>query len=100
MASRKASNIERALLSKGFRSADTHHRYLVFHVADKPTSIRTHVSHSRPDYGDNLLSKVQKQLHLPTKRDLLDLVDCPMSGEDYLKLLQEQGLASPRTKPK
>lgn len=92
MASRKGSKIESALLNKGFRYDNTHHRYLILHVDDKRTAIRTRISHSSPDYGDPLLSEVRKQLHLASKDDLLRLVDCPMSANDYLVILQDQGL--------
>lgn len=91
MASRKGSQIARALLRKGFRYANSDHRRLVLYVEDSETDIRTKVSHGNQDYGDDLLTKVRKQLHLTTKADLLRLVDCPMSGEDYLEALRGQG---------
>jgi len=92
MASRKGSEIERALLAKGFRYDNAHHRYLTLHVEGSATAIRTYVSHGTRDYGDDLLAKVRKQLHLPRKADLLDLIDCPMSGADYITVLRNQGL--------
>ena len=91
MASRNGNDIERALLAKGFRYSNRDHRYLVLYVGDKPRNVRTKISHGGPDYGDSLLSQVQRQLRLPTKRTLLDLIDCPMSGDDYLGILREQG---------
>jgi hypothetical protein len=91
MASRKGSEIERALLSKGFRYSDTHHRYLILHVGEKRTAIRTYVSHNL-EYGDSLLGQVRKQLHLSSRDDVLRLVDCPMSGDEYVAHLRDQGL--------
>ena len=38
------------------------------------------------------LSKVQKQLHLPRKQDLLQLVDCPLDADGLVGLLREQGV--------
>ena len=91
MASRNGNDIERALLAKGFRYSNRDHRFLVLYVDDKPRDVRTKVSHGGPDYGDGLLSQVQRQLRLPSKRNLLELIDCPMSEDDYLSVLREQG---------
>lgn len=93
MASRRGSDIERALLGKGFRlDANSDHRRLVLYVEDRQTQVRTKISHGNQDYGDDLLSKVRKQLRLAGKAELLDLVDCPMSGEEYLQALRDQGV--------
>jgi hypothetical protein len=92
VASRSASKIESALKSKGFHLDEhRHHRYLTLHVDGRSTTVRTRLSHGRGDYGDDLLSKMQKQLYLPWKRDLLDLIDCPLSGDGYVELLRQQG---------
>jgi hypothetical protein len=91
VASRTGAKIERALLAKGFRYCDTDHRHLVLFVDGLATSIRTHVSHGGLEYGDDLLSKVKQQLHLPSKHDLLRLVDCYMDGAEYLSTLRSQG---------
>ena len=95
MAARRPNNIQDALLSKGFRFDNTHHRYLVLHVGGKATAIRTFVSHGGKDYHDDLLSKVQKQLRLPRKQDLLRLIDCPMNEVEYVQVLRDQGHLDP-----
>ena len=59
-------------------------------TALEPKKIRTFLSHGIADYGDDLLAKVARQLKL-TKAELLDLIDCRMSGEDYVALLRERG---------
>lgn len=92
MAVRSGDRIERALLAKGFRREMTHHRYRVLHVAGKPTSVRTFVSHGRKEYGDDLLGRVRQQLGLERKQDLLRLLDCPMEYEEYVEGLRERGL--------
>jgi len=95
VASRKRSRIEAALRTKGFELSTTHHRYLTLYVNGEETRVRTYLSHGGADYGDVLLSKVQKQLRLPRKEDVLKLIDCPMSGEEYVRLLVEQGDIKP-----
>jgi len=93
VASRRGSAIEAALTKKGFRLDESRdHRYLVLYIEGRDTGIRTKVSHGSRDYGDDLLSKVQKELRLPTKRDLLGLIDCPLSGDAYVGLLRERGV--------
>jgi len=101
VASRRASDIEAALLRKGFRKDNTHHRYLILYVEDQEMRVRTRISHAAGDYGDRLLAEVRKQLRLSRKEDLLRLVDCPMSGEEYVRLLRSQGVIgpSPTTEP-
>ena len=92
MASRRRREIEAALLRKGFReSKKSHHRYLTLYVNGEERRVRTYLSHGGRDHGDALLSQMQKQLRLPSKQDLLNLIDCPMDADEYVALLAEQG---------
>ena len=43
------------------------------------------------EYNADLLAKMRIQLHLSGK-ELDDLIRCPLSGEDYVKLLIERGV--------
>jgi hypothetical protein len=43
------------------------------------------------EYNVDLLAKMRTQLHLSGK-ELDDLIRCPLSGEDYAKLLFERGV--------
>jgi hypothetical protein len=91
----KARKIEAALLEKGFRADDTHHRYFWLFIAGKRTSIRTFLSHGGTlDYGDDLLAKMKRQLKL-SKAQLLDLVECRLTGEMYVEFLLKSGAVSP-----
>ncbi|MFZ1896623.1 hypothetical protein [Methanoregula sp.] len=47
------------------------------------------MSHGLRDYNADLLAKMRNQLHLSGK-ELDDLIRCPLSGEEYLKLLEER----------
>lgn len=91
MTSRGTRDIERALLRKGFVRQDTHHRYLRLYTGGEPQDVFTRLSHGIPEYGDALLGQVARQLFL-IKRELLDLIDCRMSGEQYAALLRERGV--------
>ena len=89
MATRKAREIKEGLTKKGFITVQRDHTYLFFSVGGRKYSIHTKISHGNKEYGDNILSLVARQLHITTKQ-LDDLLDCPMSYEDYLSMLQEK----------
>ncbi|MCB1218019.1 hypothetical protein KDL44_11540 [bacterium] len=83
-------NIKRALLKNGFRLRHSHHMEFQLFVDNKPGKIHTFLSHGLQEYGDPLLAAMSRQLHL-SKQELLDFIDCSMSGTDYLLLLRERG---------
>ena len=94
MATYKPRVLESALLSKGFKKDNTHHRMLWFHVDGKKTAIRTRISHDVKDYGDSLLGEMSKQVRLPRKK-FTDLIECPMSLADYVGHLRSAGILEP-----
>lgn len=49
------------------------------------------------EYNADLLAKMRIQLHLSGK-ELDDLIRCPLSGEDYAKLLIERGILEKKLK--
>ena len=87
MASLKTKDIVSALLRKGFREDNSHHRFYWLYDGGKKTNVRTFISHGSSEYSDNLLAKMRQQLRLDTKAQLFDLVKCPLSHQDYLDLL-------------
>jgi hypothetical protein len=89
MASRKAREIKDSLIKKGFISVQRDHTYLFLYVDGRKSSIHTKISHGIKEYGDNLLSLMSRQLHLSTKQ-LDDLLDCPLSYDDYLSILKDK----------
>jgi len=82
--------MKRSLGEKGFRQDNTHHEMFWLYVGGRRTSIRTRISHGAKEYNDSLLAMVAKQVRL-RRADLDDLIECSLTGEDYLKLLTEQG---------
>ena len=89
MGTRKSREIKEGLIKKGFLPEQRDHTYLFLHVEGRKSSVRTKVSHGSKEYGSNLLSMVARQLHL-TSAQLDDLLDCPMSYDDYLDMLQKK----------
>ncbi|MBN1595649.1 hypothetical protein JW933_06970 [candidate division FCPU426 bacterium] len=85
--------IESNLPSKGFVVEDTHHKYFYHEIQGKRTGIYTYISHGAKNktYGDSLLKMMKTQLKLNTIRDVADLCNCPMSKEDYNRILKDKG---------
>ena len=91
MATRKAREIKEGLTKKGFIAVQRDHTYLFFSVEGRKSGIHTKISHGNKEYGDNILSLVARQLRITTKQ-LDDLLDCPMSYEDYLSILRTKNI--------
>lgn len=86
--------IEQSLLGKGFKPKSGDHNFLIYHSLEgKKTTARTKTSHTpkTKDIADGLLGQMAKQCKL-TKKDFLDLVDCPLSRLGYEEKLKEQSL--------
>lgn len=92
MAQRDRTAIVKALLTKGFdhHPGSDHDKYF-FILDGKKTSTFTKISRGSnyKTYSDSLLDKMKKQLHLSLS-DLLSFIDCPLSAEDYSKLMNEK----------
>lgn len=75
--------VEAGLLTKGFQSRDSHHKFFVFHTAaGTKTAVRTRTSQGGNELDDFLLGQMAKQCKL-SKSDFLQLVDCPMTQAAY-----------------
>jgi len=90
MSTYKTHIIRNALLNKGFQISERHHEMYRLHIGGKKTSIRTRLSHGSAECDDGLLGLMAGQLKL-RRRELNSLIDCPMSGEDYLGILLQRG---------
>lgn len=87
----KTRKIDSALKEKGFISKERDHTFYFLVINGKQTKIHTKLSHDSKEYGDHLLSVVRKQLRLNNVGELKGLVDCSMSGDQYVELLTERG---------
>lgn len=81
---RSRLDVEAALLAKGFRQQNSHHRFFVYYTrAGLKSRIRTKTSHGKDqDIGKPLLSQMARQCALTTV-EFLRLVDCPLSRGDF-----------------
>jgi len=57
------------------------------------------ISHGEKEIDDNLLSIMARQVKL-TKKLFIDLIDCPLSEEQYVKHLRDGGHVSKPEAPK
>jgi len=86
---RKSKELTKVLLKKGFKLDNTHHQYYYFYEDDKITPVYTYISHGLDEYGDDLMAKIKKQLKFKNTKDCENFFDCPLTKEDYLKLLKD-----------
>lgn len=92
MASYTVRQIEQCLLSKlqAVEEVSGHHRrFSIFDDTDQLVA-RTRLSHSfrgRTQLSDELLRQIRGQLHLNSRRDFENLVNCPLSRGGYLRIV-------------
>lgn len=91
MSTYKTRVIESALSKKGFEKKESHHKKYTLYVNGKRTSIYTFISHGNKEYGDNLLNKMKDQLHI-SRKELEELIMCPLKHEDYIQILHKKNL--------
>ena len=89
---RAKRDVEAALTKKGFRKDDGDHHWFFYWTADGlKTTIRTKTSHgSTKDLSDGLLKEMARQVRI-SKGQFLDLVDCPLTREQYESALENDG---------
>jgi len=93
MKSRKAKDLKKTLLKKGFEinPKQQHHESYYLIVNGKRSHIHTFFSHSLSDYGPSLMSKIKKQLKFSESNFAEKFFDCPMSKEEYIQMLNDSG---------
>ncbi len=90
---RARRDVMASLERKGFSPSEGDHTYYFYYTFEnKKTIVKTKVSHSGKDIGDNLLDRMAHQCKL-TNAQFRDLVDCPLSRKQYEAILQQQGVA-------
>ena len=91
MTSFKPNKVESSLKKKGFKQKPGDHRYFYYYNNGVLTDVRTKTSHCGQDINDYLINKMAKQVHL-SKDDFIDLINCPLSKEEYAKKLRKQNI--------
>jgi hypothetical protein len=95
MAIRDREAIKDALQKKGFQlKKEGDHFYFIYHLQNgKKTSVHTKISRGTKYkmLTDNLLALMSKQCKLH-KSDFMELVDCPLTREEYERILHTQAI--------
>ena len=90
---RDPRKVRQNLLKKGFVEVQgAKHVFYDFTPDGALTEIRTFMSRNNQDLNNTLLSAMKNQLGFDSMRDFLDLIDCPMSEEDYIRILKGKNL--------
>jgi len=79
------------LVKKGFREEEKRgHKQLRLYVDDRKTGISTPISRGSKykQYGMDLLNYMAKGLRLSVTRQVIDLIECPMSYDQYVSWLR------------
>ncbi|MBT4526404.1 MAG: hypothetical protein HOC24_07630 [Deltaproteobacteria bacterium] len=87
----KHSEVESSLLRKGFQASGKKHLMYYFYYKNKKTPVFTFLSHGKQDIDSYLISKMSKQVKL-SKKDYLDLINCPLTKEKYTEKLKGLGV--------
>lgn len=87
---RSSQQLRSALGRKGFLPKQADHTWYRFYSGGRKTNIRTRVSHGTKTYDIRLLGMMADQLHLD-HNEFDDLIECPMSGDDYANLMAQRG---------
>ncbi|MFA5863286.1 MAG: type II toxin-antitoxin system HicA family toxin [Phycisphaerae bacterium] len=82
-----AKKISKALLHKGFQERNSKDIFYHLYVEGKKTTIFTKISHGEKEIHDGLMGAMSRELKLK-KSQFLDLINCPLSLDDYLTLLK------------
>ena len=91
MTSYSSKKISTSLKKKGFSEVEDRADKKYYLTLDgKKVGIHTFVSHGTKEYGEALIGEIKKQLRL-TKKEFMDLIDCPMTKEKYLRTLISKG---------
>ena len=87
--------IDQSLTKKGFqRTNQSSHFHYKLVIDGKITDIRTKMSmgSQHKTIGDNLLSKMSKQLKMKRVADFKRYVECTYSKDSYIDFLKKEGL--------
>lgn len=91
MAVLRTRAVDRALVGKlGFEVTETHHHVYRLWL-DGVLVARTYISHGGRELSRYHVSQMARQMHLHTS-EFEDAVHCPLSREDYERILRERVL--------
>lgn len=93
MKPRKTKDIQKALKKKGFvlDPEIDHHKFFYLVIDGRKQAIKTYFSHGKTEYGRPLMAQIKKQLKFTDTQKAELFFDCPMTGDQYIEMLKENG---------
>lgn len=85
----KKKEIEKIFRKLDLNVRSTGHQY-GWLLVNGTKILRVHYSHGRGDIPGKVINKIRGQLKL-SKRDFKDLIECPLTYEDYISILKQKG---------
>ena len=86
----KIFEIEKIFKKLDLKVRSTSHNY-GWLIVNNRKILRVHYSHGRGDIPEKIANKIRGQLKL-SQKDLRDLIDCLLTYEDYINILQRKGI--------
>ena len=84
----KKKEIEKIFRKLDLNVRSTGHQY-GWLLVNGTKILRVHYSHGRGDIPGKVINKIRGQLKL-SKRDFKDLIECPLTYEDYISILKQK----------
>ncbi|TGL04979.1 hypothetical protein EHQ43_10060 [Leptospira bouyouniensis] len=96
MSSFETKDMMSSLEKKGFVKRDGDHHFFDFFYKGQKTRISTKISHGSDykQYRGKLFNLVKKQLKFVKNIDLVNFAKCTLGEDEYIKILQDQGILS------
>ncbi len=86
----KKTEIGKIFEKLGLEVRSTKHRYGWFCFKGRKI-LRVHFSHGKGDIPGKVSDKIRSQLKL-SQKNFKELIDCPLSLDDYIVILKDKGL--------
>jgi len=90
---RKTKEIKSALQKKGFvlEPSKDHYDFYYLKVDGKKHAIYTYLSHGIKEYNTSLMAQIKRQLRFRDTQKADNFFDCPLSAEEYVQMLRDNG---------
>lgn len=92
MAVFKANKVSAALEKKGFerRSGNVNHCRYELYVNDRPTGVKTYLSHNRQEITGDLLAWMAKEMYL-SKEEFGEMITCKIGYDELVARYTARG---------
>ena len=86
----KINEMEKIFRKLDLKVRSTGHNY-GWLIVNGRKILRVHYSHGKGDIPSVVVNKIRGQLKL-SQKDFVELINCPLTHEDYLNILKQKGI--------